>query len=353
MEIYREYVGNLHCHTVYSDGTVTHRQLAQAAAEAGLDFVITTDHNVRPEDVEGYYDRTLLLVGEEVHNVTRSPQVSHLLVYGAEQEMAAYSFGSAQTLVNMVNKRGGCCYIAHPVERSSRITREGQAIPWVDWPIDGITGIELWNYMSEFKGLLWSHVAALGYALRPDWGIRGPYRGTLRLWDELLAKGMRISALGGSDAHGITYRMGPFKRRLFPYEYLFRCVNTHLLTRGALVGDVEHDKGLIYEALRHGRTWVGYDLPHSTKGFRFVARSGSAQAVGGEELKRLGATTIEIELPTKATFYLLRNGKRILKRHGKELRHTTAEPGVYRVEAYRRFRLHTVGWIFSSPIYIT
>ncbi len=352
MEVYREYVGNLHSHTVYSDGTVAHRELAQAAGAAGLDFVIATDHNVRPTGAEGYYERVLLLVGEEVHNVRRSPQVSHLLVYGTEQEMAAYSFGSSQTLINMVNKRGGFCYIAHPVEKSSPISRDAQAIPWVDWPVEGITGIELWNYMSEFKGLLWSHLAALGYAFHPDWGIRGPYRATLRLWDELLNKGMRIAILGGADAHGETYQMGPLRRVLFPYEYLFRCVNTHVLTKGALTGDVEHDKSLLYEALRHGRTWVGYDLPRSTRGFRFVARSGAAQATVGEELKRLGATTLEIELPHAAVFYLIRNGKRILRHRGKELRHTTAEPGVYRVEAYRRFRWHKVGWIFSSPIYV-
>ena len=39
--------GNLHMHTILSDGTKTHAELARIAGEAGLDFVIITDHNVR------------------------------------------------------------------------------------------------------------------------------------------------------------------------------------------------------------------------------------------------------------------------------------------------------------------
>jgi hypothetical protein len=353
MDTYREYVGNLHTHSVYSDGTGTHEDIARAAEEAGLNFVIVTDHNVRAEGVEGYHGRTLLLAGEELHNVRRQPPGNHLLVYGAEQEMAPYAFGSAQTLIRTVSARGGFCYIAHPVERSSPLGPDLDAIPWTDWPIQGVTGLEIWNYMSEFKGLLWSKPVALLYALRPEWGIRGPYRRTLKLWDELLAQGQRLAALGGADAHGLAYHMGPFRRTLFPYPYLFRCVNTHVLVQGPLSGEVTRDKTLIYEALRAGRTWVGYDLPHPTQGFRFVARSGSAQATAGEALKRLGALNFEIDLPARGTIHLLRDGERVLRTRGRRLYHTCAEPGIYRVEVYRRFRGHRVGWIFSSPIYIS
>ncbi len=76
-------------------------------------------------------------------------------------------------------------------------------------------------------------------------------------------------------------RMGPIKRVVFPYEYLFRCVNTHLLLDEALTGDVEYDKYLIYSALEQGRGWVGYDLLGSTKGFSFKARSASEHAIAG------------------------------------------------------------------------
>ncbi|MDF1512475.1 MAG: CehA/McbA family metallohydrolase [Anaerolineae bacterium] len=349
---YREYVGNLHVHTLYSDGHGTHQQITDAAAAAELDFVITTDHNTRPTGLEGYYGRVLLLLGEEVHNVQRHPQVSHLLIYGTNTEIAPYSFSSAQMLINKALDREGICYIAHPVEKRSPINSDFAAIPWADWPIKGIHGLEIWNYMSEFKGLLWSKPAALIYALRPDIGIRGPFRSTLKLWDELLNKGYHLAAIGNADAHAAPYSMGPIKRVIFPYEYLFRCVNTHILTSSALTGDAAEDKVLIYDALRNGRTFVGYDLPHPTRGFSFTAHSGSTTAVPGEDFRRLGATTINIRTPASGEIRLLRDGKRLLQQKGTYLTHTTEVPGIYRAEVYKRFRGRKVGWIFSSPIYV-
>lgn len=348
---YREIVGNPHVHSVYSDGTATYRQIATAANAARLNFVIVADHNVRPEGLEGYHGQTLLLSGEEVHNPRRQPQANHLLVYGTEQEMAPYAFGSTRTLIQAARQRNGICYIAHPVERSSPISRELAAIPWCEWPPEGIQGMEIWNYMSEFKGLLWNKLVALIYALRPDWGIRGPSRRALRLWDELLAQGHQISALGSADAHGTPYTLGPLRRQVFPYEYLFRAVNTHLLTQAPPSGDLETDKALIYEALRAGRTWIGYDLPHPTRGFSCIATSGSATAVPGEELRRLGAITITITLPAAGEILLRRDGEVVSQTSGTSMRYTSAEAGVYRVEVYRRYWARKVGWIFTSPIY--
>jgi len=352
MERYREYTGNPHVHSVYSDGAASHREIAAAAADAGLNFVIVTDHNIRPEGLEGYYGRTLLLVGEEVHNVYRRPSVNHLLIYGAEQEMTPYSFGNPQTLIRTVEARGGFCYLAHPVDKSSPLNRDWRAMPWVDWPVKGIAGLEVWNFMSEFKGLLWARSVAAIYARRPAWGIRGPHRTTLQLWDELLRRGERLAALGSANAHGESEKWRLFGHAGLSYDLLFRCVNTHILTREALSGDEARDKALIYEALRAGRTWVGYDLPYPTHGFRFVARSGAAQATVGEELRRLGAINLEIDLPAPGQIHVLRDGKHMLQVTGTQLRHTTAEPGIHRVEVYRWFQGRKVGWIFSSPIYI-
>ncbi len=346
-----EYVGNPHIHTRYSDGTALHADVAQAASQAELDFVIVTDHNVWVEGVEGYYDDVLLLVGEELHNVRSRPQANHLLAYNADLELAPLA-EDAQTLIEGIAEEGGFCYLAHPFERSSPVGAGLDAIPWTAWDVDGYTGIELWNYMSEFKGLLWSKVAAVLYAYFPTMGIRGPYRATLQKWDELLSQGRRVAVIGGADAHGETYSLGPLSKQLFPYDYLFRCVNTHLLTHVPLNGEVDHDKALIYKALSEGRTWVGYDLLAPTSGFRFRARSVANEAEVGEELVRTGATVFEVETPVAADIRLICDGEIVVRTGGRSLRHTTARPGVYRVEAYRRYRLGRRGWIFSSPIYV-
>ena len=351
MSIY-EYTGNLHVHTSYSDGEALHAEVAQAAAEAGLDFVVVTDHNVWVDGCEGYYDKVLLLVGEEIHDVRRQPQANHLLVYSAEAELAPFA-SDPQGLVDEVNRRGGLCYLAHPIEYRSPIGPDTAAIPWADWDVTGYTGLEIWNYMSEFKALARDKLAAAYYAYFPSQGIRGPFRATLRQWDQLLSQGKRVAAIGGADAHGSTYSLGPLRRVVFPYAHLFRCVNTHILTGGPLNGLLEHDKPLIYDALRAGHTWVGYDLPASTAGFRFHARSGANHALMGDELARAGATKFEVHAPHSADIRLLLNGQVTAQARGKHLKHTTAEPGVYRVEVHRRYRSSRRGWIFSSPIYVT
>jgi hypothetical protein len=350
MSVY-EYVGNPHVHTPYSDGTALHADVARAASRAGLDFVVVTDHNVWVDGVEGYYDDVLLLVGEELHDVRCQPQANHLLAFGAEAELAPLA-SDVQALVDGTAEEGGFCYLAHPFELDSSVKRGLEAIPWKAWDVKGYTGIELWNYMSEFKGLLRNRAWAIFYAFFPSIGIRGPYRATLEKWDELLAGGGRIAVIGGADAHGKTYALGPLSRVVFPYDFLFQCVNTHVLTDAPLNGDLPHDKALIYDALRAGRTWVGYDLPASTSGFRFRARSLMKDALMGAELVRTGATVFEVETPQRADIRLIRDGEPIVRSRGRRLKHTTAQPGVFRVEVYRRYRLERRGWIFSSPIYV-
>jgi hypothetical protein len=349
--ILNEVVANLHMHTPYSDGAWYHTEIAQAAARAGIDLVIITDHNVWVDGVEGYYENVLVLVGEEVHNVQRLPQCNHMLILGAEEEMAPHP-GEPQALIERAREKDALTFLAHPVERSSPLDPEMAAIPWVDWEIEAYTGLELWNYMSEFKALTQSRLAALFYALYPDWGIKGPFRYTLRLWDQLLARGQRVVAIGGSDAHGTTYSLGPLRRVVFPYGRLFHCVNTHILIRGTLTRDLEDDKDAIYQALRDGHCFIGYDALSPTQGFRFYARSGSHLVTMGDELKREAALIIQVEVPTAADIRLLCDGKIVARSHGRRLDYTTVIPGIYRVEVYRRHRFSPRAWILSNPVYV-
>ena len=106
-----EIVVNLHMHTRYSDGTGTHKDIAQAAMKTDLDAVIVTDHNVLVQGLEGYYRsgpssplrnrRVLLLVGQEVHDQDRDPQKNHLLVFNANRDLASLA-DDPQALINAV-----------------------------------------------------------------------------------------------------------------------------------------------------------------------------------------------------------------------------------------------------------
>jgi hypothetical protein len=346
---------NLHMHTPYSDGHYNHSQIAQAALKCGLDVVIVTDHNVWVNGPEGYYQdgdkRVLLLVGEEVHDQARKPQKNHLLVLGAGRELAPLA-PDPQRLLDAVQNANGLAFLAHPVDPPAPAVGETD-ISWVDWDIHGFTGIELWNGFSEFKGRLKSMLHAVFYVFNPHQIARGPFPEALRKWDQLLMNGRRVVAIGGSDAHAIPARLGPLRRPVFPYEFHFRAINTHLLVPKPLSGDIFSDRRMVMDALREGHAFIGYDLPAQTHGFRFHAQGVEGIASMGGEINCLSGVTLQIRLPIRTECRLLRNGKVVkIWRKRENCTYITSEPGVYRVEVYINYRGTMRGWIFSNPIYV-
>jgi hypothetical protein len=342
--------GNLHMHTVHSDGTKTHDELGQIAEAAGLDYLVVTDHNVLVNNEEGWHGKTLVLVAEEVHDPQRKPQSSHTLCFDIHDDVAPYG-GDPQRLIDAVSAQGGFTFLAHPFEYDALPFLPEPNISWRDWQVTGYAGIELWNYMSEFKGALRSKAHAVLSAFFPALAASGPYPETLRKWDELLLA-RPVAALGGSDAHGNTYRLGPLARQVQPYSYLFRCVNTHLLSAEPLTGDVGHDRGVIYGALRAGHGFLGYEQPGTIAGFTFWARSKDGEATMGETLAMQGTAEFRVTCPHSAELRLLRDGHVVARTRGERLTLVARRPGVYRVEAYRRYAGRQRGWIFSNPIYV-
>lgn len=354
-----EYVINLHMHTRYSDGFGSHQEIVAAAQQAGIDAVIVTDHNVWVNGFEGYYnDETnesvkavLMLVGEEVHDQTRQPQKNHLLILGAGRELATYA-DNPQQLIRRAREAGGLTILAHPIDHDAPKFGEGD-LSWVDWEVTGYDGIELWNGLSEFKSLLKSKWHAIFYAYNPKYVAEGPFTDTLSKWDELLATGRKVVAIGGSDAHALQEHMGPLKRVLFPYEFHFRSINTHIWSPQPFSGDQEGDTRLILDALRNGHAFIGYDLPAPTRGFRFTAHHSSGVAWMGDDVPLEHGITLQIRLPRATEMRLIKDGD-ILKSMPNRQTYSfhVKEPGVYRVEAYIRYKGKKRGWIFSNPIYV-
>jgi hypothetical protein len=351
-----EIVGNLHVHTRYSDGHGGHEDVAHAALDAGLDFVVVTDHNVWVSGIDDYYyrdqDRVLMLTGEEVHDQTRKPQKNHLLMYETRRELAQFA-RDPQALIDHAVESGGVCFLAHPTDPAAPAFNEDD-LSWVNWDVRGFHGLELWNFMSEFKSLLKNRPSALFFALNPRMIASGPFQDTLSRWDQLLSDGRQVSVIGGSDAHGTPMSMGPIHRVIFPYEFLFRAVNTHVLIPEPLSGDVERDRERIFAAIRRGQSFVGYDLPASTNGFRFNAQSEQGVVGIGESVKIRFGVTLQIHLPQPASIRLIYKGQELHRWNNTMTTvHTITEPGPYRVEAHIAYRGKMRGWIYSNPIYVT
>lgn len=350
-----DYRGNLHLHSIYSDGHAPDAMIALAALRAGLDFIFLTDHNVWVPALEGYRylgeRRLLFLCGEEVHDQARQPQKNHLLVYEAQKELAPLAY-EPQRLINAARQEGGLTFLAHPTDPSAPRFDEDD-LSWVSWGAQGFTGMEIWNFMSEFKSRLSSLAAALYYVYNPRDIARAPFPQTMAHWDRLLAAGHKMVAIGGADAHGTPASLGPLRRTVFPYSFLFRAINTHILTREALSGDLAADRLLVADSLRNGRCWVGNDLAAPTDGFRFSAYADRGEALIGEEISLRMGVTLQIHLPRPARLRLIHNGRLVQAWDWVEAAVlTTTETGAYRVEAHLPYRGRLRGWIYSNPIYV-
>jgi predicted metal-dependent phosphoesterase TrpH len=80
-----EYLGNLHMHSTYSDGSLDIEDIAARAAQAGLDFIIITDHYTLKglyEKKEGYQQGVLVMIGMEA-NVSQN----HYICLDISQEV--------------------------------------------------------------------------------------------------------------------------------------------------------------------------------------------------------------------------------------------------------------------------
>lgn len=347
-------------HTVYSDGSGTHQDIANAALESGIDVAIVTDHNILVQDVEGYFSqagkngsqrRVLLMVGEEVHNPARQPQKSHLLIFGAGREMASFG-ANPQRLIDQVVKSGGLAFIAHPYDPELPEFNEPD-ISWEDWDARGYHGIELWNGFSEMKNTVKGRLQGIFYVYFPHLIAHGPLPQTLKKWDELISRGQKVVAVGGSDAHALKLSMGPLRRTVFPYSFHFNAVNTHILVERELGSDLAQDRQMVLNALRSGHAFVGYDLPHPTRGFNFSAQAKDGLVQMGDEVRAGNGLTFQIKLPEKVECRLLRDGVELKTwRDTHFCTHIASQPGAYRVECFIDFHGKKRGWIYSNPIYV-
>jgi len=362
-------------HTIHSDGEGTFEELLAAARQAGLDFIYVTDHNVLVRNQEeGYRNGILTMVGQEVHDQALEPSRNHLLCLGVEQDVTDHA-SDPQKLIDAVNEQGALTFLAHPVETWTDLAPDHYE--WEPWEVTGYTGVELWNYMSVFRGFVTSRPRALWMSYAPHRFTTGPLPEMLRKWDELTQE-RPVVALGGTDVHATIYPLGPLRRCFLPYLHCAQALNTHILTTEAMVGPdpsarptdrqierCKHDHQLVLAALRSGHCWVGYDLAGSTKGFRFSAwqarlnatsmPTDKPDAIMGDTLAEpvQGQTThFHVDSPEEAEIRLLRNGETIVSVVGYSLSYASSDVGVYRVEVWRNRWGQPRGWIFSNPIYV-
>ncbi|MCB2210875.1 PHP domain-containing protein [bacterium] len=336
-----ESVGVLHMHTLYSDGTGTVGEIARFAGERDLQWLIITDHchmEAYKRGEYGLYNGVWVLIGTELGD---EDLPNHYLTYGIT-DLPDQS--DPIKMVRGVHERGGFGAIAHPHERREEF-EDMPPYPWTAWdaPIDGI---EIWNQLSQWvEGL--THKNKYHRFLHPLKSLTQPDSATLHIWDEMNLKHPVVGYVG-VDAHALNYPVfnGMIRVRVFPYKVQFRSLLTHLLLDEPLhPSDYAIANQQILSALRNGRHFGANHRAGDARGFRFTATQGGTDYLPISTLPAGESIRFDVSTPLPGRIYLLRNGQLLMRARGKSLTYESAQPGVYRVEVYRRGR----GWIFSNP----
>ena len=343
-----EYIGALHMHSIFSDGSGKVDDIAKFADEVGLDFIALTDHNTLRALKEGYekwYGKTLLLVGCEINDKENR---NHYLAFNIDNTFSTRL--SAKEYVKKVKDAGGIGFLAHPHEKRTHMA-EHPPYPWTEWDTDDFNGIEIWNHMSEWMENLTEENKYKSF-LHPLKTIEAPPEETLKVWDELNQK-RKVSAIGGVDAHAHKYNvLGFVEVEIFPYKVLFKSIRTHILLNKEIKKDnsakgIETAKQQIYSALAEGRSFIANDYHADSTGFRFSVQEENKRYEMGDSPEFKSGMKLIVQIPVeKAEIRIIRNGKLTSRSETKELELKIKSKGIYRVEVY----LGDKAWIFSNPV---
>lgn len=350
--------GGFHVHSARSDGTGTLDDIARAAADAGLSFVIITDHGdgTREPEPPAYRSGVLCIDGVEI-----STQHGHYVALGLSR--TPYPLGGhPREVIEDVRRFGGFGFAAHPGSPKA-------ALRWDDWEAD-FDGIEWLNADSEWRDESWGALVrgVLTYGFRPPETLAGLLdrpEAVLKQWEKATAT-RRVAAIAGADAHerlGLGQGSDPYEdyivARVPAYEVSFRGFVNHVLLDRPLSGDARVDAPSVLAAIREGRMFTSIDGLARLSAFEVVATSGPALARAGEYLDPQGGPVVieaRVAAPPGTTLVLSRNGEVLHEVASETLRIVAGtEPGAYRIEAHLPPHLRSsssVPWILANPIYV-
>ncbi len=342
-----DYRGVIHCHSTYSDGTGDMEEIAKAANDAGLDFVMMTDHDqMKPVDdgQEKWAGSSLIICGTEI-----TPAKNHYIVFGDKKlkDVEKLKSMKPQEIIDAVNAQGWFGFIAHPDHGGT----QKFGIPsykWEDWNVSNFTGMGLWDLMTDWQSQLdREDVSMEVYTAFEDW-LSGPRIETLKRWDQLNAKG-KVVGIGEIDNHKYKKDYEGKTLEIFPYETAFKTVSNHIMLDKPLDKDFKKAKKQVLEAVKHGALYVSFDWWDDPTEFSFEIDNGKKIAGMGDTIELSEKTELVASFPQEALLNVYKNGESIHEEEGDEILVDLTEPGAYRVEAMR----NDIVWILSNNIYVT
>lgn len=330
----RTVAGAYHVHTTRSDGAGDRPAVAAAAASAGLQFVIFTDHGdgTRAPEPPAYLSGVLCIDGVEI-----STNGGHYVALG--MPASPYRLGGeAEAVIEDVARLGGFGVAAHPDSARAELA-------WADWTL-AFDGIEWLNADSEWRDEPRPRLvrALFDYILRPGPALASMLDrpvATLTRWDTAASR-RPIVALAAHDAHGGIGRGvedGGRRGLAVPsYEASFRSFSTRAVLDAPLSGQAGADARAVLAAIRQGRVFTALD---AVAGPAVLDLNGDADGV------RAAAS-----MPPGATLVLLRDGDEVASTTRAQATAKPA-PGSFRVEVRVPGApgVPPVPWLVSNGVY--
>ncbi len=299
--------GDLHVHSIASDGVHTLEELALKARANGLDFVAVTDHNqpVTSGELPCIPGVTMIPGIEWTHYQGHA----NFLGVDAPYDEPFYTNTLAETQERFFSarERGALITVNHPFEGDSSFKFELNALPF--------DCLEVWNGpMRE------SNLKALG------------------LWQQLLASGSRLPITGGSDYHRDT-----------PFIFLGGpTMGVYAMSGGA------ND---ILDAVRQGHSFITF-APNGPAAAMSAGNRMMGDQVSWQETRELtfrvegllkgDVVRVVTAAATDAVFTAATDG-------ALEMIYAMQEPGFARLEVLRAFLpgLPMLPALITNPIYFT
>jgi hypothetical protein len=189
LEEYRWLKGDLHSHTVHSDGTYTLNEAVTVIEELGCDFIATTDHNTVSQNYAHPKDTNIVMI-PGIELTTNQGHANFLGVIDPIEDFRVTSLEDIHKYIQTAKEKGAKVVLNHT---------HCDACPWEwDFEVDH-DWVEVWNgpWMDRNQRAL-------------DW------------WQEQISLGRRITALGGSDTH----RPDPFVKHAMPTTWVYASART-------------------------------------------------------------------------------------------------------------------------------
>lgn len=351
--------GILHVHTTRSDGRGTPDEVAAAAAQAGLKFVVFTDHGdgTRRPDPPIYRSGVLCLDGVEI-----STTGGHYIAL--DMPASPYPLGGeARDVVEDVRRLGGFGIAAHPDSPKPELQ-------WRAWtaPYDAIELLNpdtswRWRALQGSGGKLRLISALLHYPFRPPETIASLIRESdaLPSWHSATSR-RRVVAIGGADAHAKLELRNTdpgdnrFTLSVPGYLSLFRTISVHVRTDRPLSGDAGADAVTVMRAIRGGHLYTAIDGVAGPPSFDFTATNALGSVHEGNEIGVSGPVTLHVRTNAPSQFTtIVWSGAHVLgaDHHEQEVNVVAPEgPAVYSVSITAAEPSGTVTWLRSNPIYV-